>query len=375
MRIVIDVTSLLLPSAGVKSHIYYWVLSLQEAARASRDRIGIYPPGGIPPALNHKDSYSRSPVAQCRFRLVQLCNLGWNPALDFLLAGADVFHCSQHTTKLPRGRTATAMVFDLSCWTTPEYHTTANNAATRRYGEKILTACDGLIAISRHTREDANRILGIPLERMRVIPPGVPECFFDPGAAEAARIRSKYGLEGPYILFVGCIEPRKNVPRLIRAYRQLPEALRREVRLVIAGPFGWEGEETRAMLESDAGVRYLGYVPEDDMAGLYGGATLFVYPSFYEGFGLPVAQAMAAGVPVIASDRAALPEVVGEGGLLINPESAEELSAAMERILNSPELATELGKRARLLAERFHWTESASKSLDFFHEVAGQQRT
>jgi alpha-1,3-rhamnosyl/mannosyltransferase len=263
-------------------------------------------------------------------------------------------------------------VFDLSCWTTPENHTTENIAATRRYGERILKACDGLIAISAHARQDAIEILRIPQERIRVIYPGVAEPFFRVTPRQTEDIRAKYGLHTPYILFVGCIEPRKNVPNLIRAYRQLPASIQRDVHLVLAGPFGWASEEVRNMLtRSGNTVRYLGYVPEPDLPGLFRGATMLVYPSYYEGFGLPVAQAMAAGIPVIASDRACLPEVVGDAGLCINPDSVDELGAAMHRILTSLEFAEALASRGKTRARKFRWSTCAAESLDFFHQVTG----
>ena len=245
-------------------------------------------------------------------------------------------------------------------------------AATKRYGEKILKTCDGLIAISAHARDTAAAVLGIPEERIRVIYPGVPEAFFEATDAQAADVRARHGLEAPYLLFVGCIEPRKNVTGMVRAYRRLPESLQRDVQLVIAGPFGWASEETRQMLTaSGPNVRYLGYVPEPDLPGLSRGALALVYPSYFEGFGLPVAQAMAAGVAVIASDRTCLPEVTGGAALLVDPDSIDQIRDAMERIATCPGLARDLAVRGQERARQFHWGESAAQSLDFFHELAG----
>jgi glycosyltransferase involved in cell wall biosynthesis len=374
MRITVDTTSLLLRSAGVKNHIHYLVLALLREASARGDEICIYPPAGpLPSSLDHEKSFDTSLAMWSRFLLVQFCNVRWNPAIDVLLAGSDVFHCSQHTANPIRRRALTATLFDLSCWKTPECHTPANIAATRRYAERILKSCDGIIANSTHARNDAVEILGIPQERMRVIHPGVAESFFDAALREPGKPAATYGLEGPYLLFVGCVEPRKNVPGLLRAYRQLPERVRRGLPLVIAGPFGWAGDEIRAMLAADSRVKYLGYVPESDLPQVYAGATAFVFPSFYEGFGLPVAQAMAAGIPVVASNRSALPEVVGDAGLLVDPDSTEELSAAIERVATCPQLAAELVQRGRARARDFHWAAAAARSMDFFHEVGGSR--
>jgi alpha-1,3-rhamnosyl/mannosyltransferase len=231
-----------------------------------------------------------------------------------------------------------------------------------------------LIAISSHTRNDAIEILGIPGERIRVIYPGIAETFFEITPEQTNRVRTQYGLDCPYVLFVGCIEPRKNVPALIRAYRNLPEAIRRDVQLVIAGPFGWESQEVRQILtNSGSQVRYLGYVPEPDLPGLFGGATALLYPSHYEGFGFPVAQALAAGVPVITSNNSSLPEVVGDAGLLVDPNCSEELTGVVERLLTQPSLARDLACRGRKRAQLFRWPVCASQSLEFFREVAGHQ--
>ena len=370
MNVTIDATSLLVPGPGVKNYVHYWLSSLLKASCDRGSVISTYPPGiALGPAPERERCFGDD----LRLAMVNLCNIRKNPLLGLLLRGADVFHASQHTANMPRRRNVTATVFDLSCWTTPEDHTAANIAATRRYAETILKACDGVIAISSHTRSDAMEILGIPGERIRVIYPGVAERFFEATAEQAKRVRAQYGLDSPYMLFVGCIEPRKKVPMLIRAYGNLPEPIRRDLQLVIAGPMGWESRAARQMLTtSGSQVRYLGYLPELDMPGLFRGATALVYPSHYEGFGFPVAQAMAAGVPVITSNISCMPEVAGDAGLLVDPDRPEELTDAMQRLATDPELARELATRGKERAELFRWPACARQSLEFFHDVAGK---
>lgn len=372
MRIAIDVTSLLLPSAGVRTYTHYWLSSLLDAATGRGDEIVTYAPGvRVPEVLDHRQSAAGFWATQFGLRMVQLVNstrLRENPVLNLLLSRADLFHCSQHTVSSPRHTKVTATLFDLSCWITPQHHRPDNIAATRRYGETILKAADGLIAISENTRRDAMEILEIPGERIRVIYPGVPEAYFEVGPEAAERARAKFGLSAPYLLFVGCIEPRKNVGAILEAYGRLPQPVRQEVRLVLAGMFGWDCEEVQRVLSRQNGtVLHLGYVPEPDLPGLMQGSAAVLYPSFYEGFGLPVAQAMAVGAPVITSNRSCLPEVVGDAGLCIDPDSVDELSAAMQRILASPELAQTLIARGKVRAENFRWAASAERSMDFFH--------
>ena len=370
MRIAVDATALLLQSAGVKSYLYYWLSSLSPEAGRRGDQLSFFPPGfRLSSALDRQKASARSSFG---LRLVQLFDLLGSAPPRMFVPTSDVFHASQHMARRPRVAAMTATVFDMSCWTVPAMHTEANNAATYRYGGNILKSCEGLVAISEHARHDAGEVLGIPLERIRVVYPGVAEPFFAPSPEKAGPIRARYKLESPYLLFVGCIEPRKNIPGLIAAYRRLPQGLRRDVQLVVAGPFGWAAEEVRSMLADDADhIRYLGYVPEDDMPGLFFGASALVYPSYYEGFGLPVAQALAAGVPVIASNRTSLPEVVGGAGLLVDPDSPDELSAAMEQVVTCPGIARDLAARGQLRAQAFHWSRAARESLDFFHQVAG----
>lgn len=374
MNITIDATTLLLRSAGVKTYMHYWLASLISASGTYGDTIATYPPFMTVPATIDHESSAATRGAWLRLALVYFCNVGGNPALRLLLARTELFHASQHVARLPRsprGTKTTATIFDLSCWTAAQYHTPANISATRRYAEEVLKRCDGLIAISEHTRQDAIDILNIPAERISVIYPGVADSYFDATLPDAARVRAEYRLEKPYFLFVGCIEPRKNIPNLVCAYLGMPEPVRRNVDLIIAGPFGWASEDVRSMLQSSGvGVRYLGYVGEQDLPGLFRGAAALVYPSYYEGFGLPPAQAMAAGIPVIASAGSSLTEVVGDAGYLVDPASQDELREAMLRLITSAEAGQELGRRGKIRASKFRWQDCGRKSFDFFHSVA-----
>jgi alpha-1,3-rhamnosyl/mannosyltransferase len=173
------------------------------------------------------------------------------------------------------------------------------------------------------------------------------------------------------VLFVGTIEPRKNVPALLAAYAQLSASTRAEYELVVAGPVGWAEPETLEKLRGAEGVRYLGYLPEADLPGVTAGASVLAYPSFYEGFGFPVAQAMAAGVPVMTSDLSSLPEVAGDAALLVDPQSTAEMREALEKLLTSPALRERLGGAGRRRARQFRWEISACKSLEWFRRVAG----
>lgn len=359
MQILIDATPLLLRSAGVKNYTYYWIQSLWE--QAGNDRISTLPGLLSLGALNHEGSIAGT--ARTYLHLGQVFAANRAPALPILrwtLPKADVFHVSNQIRFPPKVRKLTATIYDMTCRLMPELHTAANIQADESLAKNVLTRADRLIAISENSRQDAVRLLKLDAERIEVIYPGVPEVYF--GAQPRPSDR-------PYVLYVGTIEPRKNVDKLLDAWDRF--RLRADFDLIIAGASGWAGEKTLARLASKPkGVRYLGYVPEDELPGLTAGATAFVYPSLYEGFGLPVAQAMAAGVPVITSNTSCLPEVAGGGALLVDPRSASEIQAAMERLLTSAELQQELRTAGMARAKQeYRWNICARKSLEFFHRA------
>ena len=237
----------------------------------------------------------------------------------------------------------------------PQHHTRGIAQGDLVYAERVLKRADGLIAVSENTRQDAIRILGIAPEKIRAIYSGVPDEYFD--AAPTPRPK-------PYVLCVGTIEPRKNLPRLLDAWKALKPRLRDEFQLIIAGPVGWQAQETVARIRAEA--TYLGYVAEAGMPGLFAGASVFVYPSLYEGFGFPVVQAMAAGVPVITSNTSCLPEVTGGAAVLIDPRSQAELALALSRLLESESERTSLSTLGRQRAENFRWDRCGRESINFF---------
>jgi alpha-1,3-rhamnosyl/mannosyltransferase len=178
-------------------------------------------------------------------------------------------------------------------------------------------------------------------------------------------------LSKPYALYVGSIEPRKNLGILLDAWLDLARDIREEFEFVVAGPWGWGDRSVYDRLQSGIpGVRYLGYVPEADLPALTATATIFAYVSLYEGFGLPVGQAMAAGVPVLTSNVSSLPEVVGDACLMADPRSREEIRAALERLLLAPSLRSQLSELGRRRACQFTWAECAQRSWKFFERVA-----
>jgi glycosyltransferase involved in cell wall biosynthesis len=366
MRLMIDAVPLLVRSAGVKNYLYHWVRELARQAHDIDLRLFPFLPG--PSRLDHEGSVA-NPVTTFA-RLVFLYGLNHSPVnlSGWLLPSCDVFHSCKLLHPPPRAK-ITATIHDLTCWVLPEAHFPKNIAADKRFAGQILRRADGIIAVSESTRQDAIRILKLAPNKIRVIHHGIAPEFFSVSRQDAEDVRSRLGLLRPYLLFVGTIEPRKNLDTLLDAYQALSQTTREEFELVVAGPRGWASPQTVARLGTLPGIRYLGYVSEADLPGLFAGATAFVYPSLYEGFGFPVVQAMAAGTPVITSCVSALPEVTGGAALLIDPGSPADLQRAMAEMLTSPSCRADLSVRGRSQAQRFSWPECARQSLRFFEAL------
>jgi glycosyltransferase involved in cell wall biosynthesis len=359
MRVTIDATPALLRSAGVKSYIYHLIRGLRAQARS--EEILAFPFLENFDRLDHEGSALSWWGTVPRIALVHSLKVFGAPLLDAAVAGSDIFHASNQVRTVPRRARLTATLHDLTCWVMPEVHSAANIRADRAFAEQVLRHASGLIAVSENTRQDAIRILGIAPEKITTIHSGVAPEYFD--AVPAYRPR-------PYVLFVGTLEPRKNLETLLDAWVAVRPDLRREFDLVVAGPRGWISDAAFGRIRAES--TYLGYVPEAQMPGLVAGAALLAYPSLYEGFGFPVVQAMAAGVAVIASNNSCLTEIAGDAALLVDPRSPAEITAALNRLLESESERAGLAQRGRGRAERYRWKRCAAESLEFFHRIAGR---
>jgi len=267
------------------------------------------------------------------------------------------------------GRTVIT-VHDLNFVHFPEFLTADSLRYYAGQIEWAIDRADHILADSHQTRQDLLQHLNAPPDKVTTVHLAADEQF---RPLSDLPVLQRYHLSPGYILFVGTLEPRKNIPTLLAAYRILLDRNATEAPLVLVGRRGWLAEgifETLDTLQLDRQVRIL-----DDVMGLeslvqlYNGAGLLVIPSFYEGFGLPVLEAMACHTPVLAADRGSLPEIVGEAGLLINPEDPEELAAAIERILHDDLLRADLIEKGRVQAAKFTWVETARQTLQVYRQV------
>ncbi len=358
MKIAVDASSILVRSAGVKNYVWHWIRAMR--AQAGEQAVEAFPFVGDLGALNHEGSPYGTLGTLWRIGWLYGVNVPGLPWLDWLHRRCDVFHASNQTRIPPRRMKLTATVHDLTALILPELHTAGNIGADRGFAERILKRADGLIAVSENTRQDAIRLLGVKPERIRTIYSGIPEAFF--GAPKLQRAK-------PYVLYLGTIEPRKNLDTLLQAWGALPPDVRGAFDLVVAGPVGWAAPATVERVQREA--VYLGYVPEGQIASLVAGATAFAYPSLYEGFGFPVAQAMAAGVPVLTSSTSCLPEVAGDAALLVDPRSEAEITAGLLRLLTEPSVRERLAAAGPPRAARYRWDTCARESLAYFREITG----
>jgi glycosyltransferase involved in cell wall biosynthesis len=310
-----------------------------------------------------------------RWRLRAAATYFGGPSLDRIFPGIDLFHATEHL--LPRLRRARSVftLHDTAYIHQPQYHLPRNRIYLRLMMPRFLARSDAVIAVSEHTRRDAERWYGLTGSRLHVIPEGVDAAFHPvTDAGVVADVRARYHLPQRFILYVGTIEPRKNLVTLLEAYSALRAGGRHaDVGLVIAGGKGWlYGDfftRLRALGLEDS-VRLTGYVPEADLPPLMSSADVFAFPSSFEGFGLPPLEAMASGVPVVSSNASSLPEVVGEAGLLVPPQDVGGWTEALGRLLADSQLSAELRGRGLERAKLFTWEAAARKTLAVYEAVA-----
>ncbi len=229
-----------------------------------------------------------------------------------------------------------------------------------------------IVVISQSSKDDVLKFCGVPAELVRVIYCGVDDEFHPISRAQVEQFRAAKGLPSHFILYLGTLEPRKNVAQLVRAYAALRRNGSDKPKLVIAGAKGWGYDDVFAAVEqsgAQSDVIFTGYVPQAELALWYNAADLFVFPSLYEGFGLPVLEAMACGTPAITSNVSSLPEVAGDAALTIAPDDTLALSEAIEHALHDTALRTQMRERSLRQAAKFSWHEAARQTAQVYSEV------
>ncbi|ADV85014.1 glycosyltransferase family 4 protein [Terriglobus saanensis] len=312
------------------------------------------------------------------FRVLALRFLLEQIYLPFLLLKLkiQVVHSLHYAFPLITFGTRRVVTFhDMTFFTMPEVHERIKIIYFRTFMRASIRMVDQMIFVSRSALEDCTVLLGLPHGHASVIPHGKGEEFrSDYPASRLRAVREKYGLKERFVLYIGTIEPRKNLSRLVEAFAGIAR-LDSEIQLVIAGKMGWKAEGLFArieQLELASGIVFTGFIAEEDKAPLLAACTVFVYPSLYEGFGLPALEALACGAPTITSNTSSLPEVVGKAALLVDPTSIEDLQAALERVLSSADLQGELRQAGPERASHFTWEKTASLTAQVYRSRKSQ---
>jgi glycosyltransferase involved in cell wall biosynthesis len=288
------------------------------------------------------------------------------PPIELLCGPVDLYHGLHFVLPPVRKARRVLTVHDLTYLKFPEFFSDRklNEKGYRQELPKGLKRADMVIAVSKQTAEDLIDLMKVPEEKVRVIYEGVAQQFFKHvESRKAVAIREGYGLTQPYIVFlVGTPEPRKNLTNTIAAARKASPNLT----LVLIGP----KSSLRALLEGDHhNIKFTGIVPEGHLPSLLSGAKISLYPSLYEGFGLPVLESMACGVPVIASTQGALPEIAGEAAILVDPEDVDSIAEAVNELLHNDALQNHLKAAGKNRAAEFTWQKAAEATLSLYREL------
>ena len=357
MRIVVDVAPLSHQRTGVGNYVRGSLRGLVEASRGADEVLAFAPVSRrgrreVDAAIAGIGVGRRLPVVPAAHALRTLWSRAGRPPVERVLGPLDVFHFSDWMYPPQRGGVRSTMVHDLVPLHFPEWvHVRTHRMHGAKYSH-AAKACDVVMVNSRFTGADVVETLGVPPERVHVAYPGVDEGFTPTGA--------RADLGRPYVLTVATLEPRKNLATLLDAYRRLDDT---GLALAVAGAAGWGDQPSLA----EPGVLRLGYTPHDELPDLYRGAAVFVYPSLFEGFGMPVVEAMACGVPCVVSTHPSLDEACGDAAIRADPLDADALARAIERAIVQRD---ELVARGLEHARSFSWLKNGEAHLAAWQAAA-----
>ncbi len=375
VRVVMDGLPLCVKSAGVGTYTEQLARGLAVAAPESRFVLF------RPPLPRGRDIEPRSSnltdLRTWRYPLVMGQPGRFTPtllSLESVVGEVDLFHGTTFTVPARRRAPVVATVHDLTLLRRPELGTNRLVSMVRKAAGS-LPGADRIIAVSETTRRDIVELCGVPPDRISVVYNGC-SAEFRPRDRETCLAETEHHLQskGPFLLHVGTVEPRKNLATLIRAFALLRRQTGLPHKLLLAGAPGWESQPLGAIAAEEgvaAEVLFAGFVPKRLLPSLYCAADVFVYPSLYEGFGLPVIEAMASGTPVVTSNLSALPEIAGGAALLVEPSDPEEIAAAIKLCLEDPSRAARLRSDGLARAEEFSWERTASQTLEVFKVTLG----
>lgn len=300
---------------------------------------------------------------------------GWQVPID-LIYGKKIYLYPNYTSWPMLFSKSIPFIYDLSFINHAEFVEPRNQQFLAKQVDKSIARATKILTISENSKKEIVDHYKIKPEKVFVCYPAVDlNKFYKRSDKEVAYIKAKYGISGDYILFVGNIEPRKNLKGLLRAYRKLPVNIRKKYGLLLVGAKGWLDEEIKELIielriNGSNIMQPTEYVTDKDLPAIYSGASLFTYVSLYEGFGIPPLEAMACGTPVVCSDNSSLPEAVGSAAMMVNAKKTEEISAGIKKVLESKELQQDLIEKGYEQIEKFSYDKSAKMLLEQIRSIA-----
>ncbi len=380
MRIGIDCRTILNPASGERAGVGHYVDSLvvHLTKQYSDVEFVLYFDYRTPDLA----AYQRPNVRVKRFPFSQygrFLSFGYSHMLItayLLKEGLDVLHVPAGSVPLTYPKKIVYTVHDLAIYRNPEWFPSSFISRSLLVPQSLRKA-DGIIAVSRSTATDLRKLFNTPAKKTYVVHHGFAIQKI-PLKRRILETLEKFKLPPRYLLFVGTIEPRKNLVHLLRSYAKLRERVPAlaDVPLVICGQHGYHAEEvmqTMLDLKLKRNVRYLGYVTHNEKVELLGHASAFVFPSLYEGFGLPILEAMALGVPVITSKVSSMPEIAGKAALFVDPSNVDQLVRAMADVLTKPAVAKRLAEAGPIQARQFSWDTCATETMEVYKKVIGKK--
>ncbi|MBU1127280.1 glycosyltransferase family 4 protein [Patescibacteria group bacterium] len=292
--------------------------------------------------------------------------------LEIFTGDIDIFHSSDWTQPKTKALKVTT-IHDLAVLRYPETFPKRIISAHKKRLEWVKKEADLIIVVSESTKKDIIDLLKIKKEKIKVIYEGVNENFKPQGRNEIKRVREKYNLKENYFLSVSTLEPRKNLKTSIKAFNALNNE-NKEISFALAGRMGWGDLKKMGVDKKNKNIKLLGFVTDEDLPALYSGAVGFIYPSLYEGFGLPALEAMACATPVITSNVSSLPEVAVDAGILIDPLDNWSLAKNMEKLLKDDQLRAKLIAKGIIQAKKFSWQKTAVETLKVYEEIFKQNK-
>ena len=371
MRIGIDITPLAGNRSGVGHFLHYQLAHMLQ--QAPRDEFLAFSSGlhrVDASFLNGLTAHRHLPLPT-RGLYATWTRIPW-PAVDRLLGGIAVYHATNYFLPPARAARRVLTIYDLTFLRHPEWCSPKIVGPFRRKVPRMAAEADAVLTCSQASKRDIVELLGLRAERVRVAYGAVDAQFAPVPRAEACRaLEKQFRLNTPFVLFAGTIEPRKNVSGLLRAYARIAADVPHQ--LVLVGGMGWQPEPVEKTIQDlrlSGRVSWLGYIPKHaDLALFYSAADAFVFPSFYEGFGLPVLEALACGCPVITSKVSSLPEVAGDAAIYADPADHDDIAEKLLAVLTDQRLRDSLAARAPVQAARFSWEECARETLACYRSL------